>query len=177
LTDLSQVAVVDVEYEAPDLGCVDEGAGVQGLERRTHVLFHVTIGAQLKRRSHPEVVRDPVGEGRFLERFETAAGVVDNHHDSSSQQPLAEEQRANCVVAGEPAGVSNQVRLTEIEPEGAEEVESGVHARQNGQVELWHRRHLAMAVSIDVGAIVGDEFVDYAHRFILGDAVKADVDN
>jgi len=35
LTDLSQVAVVDVEYEAPDLGCVDEGLAcrVSSVER------------------------------------------------------------------------------------------------------------------------------------------------
>jgi len=89
---------------------------------------------------------------------------------------LRSSERTASSLASPPA-FSNQVRLTEIEPEGAKRSSLESMQRQNGQVELWHRRHLAMAVSIDVGAIVGDEFVDYAHRFILGDAVKADVDN
>jgi len=45
------------------------------------------------------------------------------------------------------------VGFAKIQPEGAEEVEARIHARQHRQMELGRGRHLAMAVSIDVRAL------------------------
>jgi hypothetical protein len=80
--------------------------------------------------------------------------VVDHHDRVRAKKPLAEQERANGVVACDATRVTNQVHLTEVESERAKEVKPGVHAREYRELQSRGRREFAVSVRLDVRAVV-----------------------
>ena len=69
-----------------------------------------------------------------------AVGVMDQQDLAGAELALADGQRADHVVGDHPARVSQHVRLADLEPEQAEDVDPRVHAGHDRQVLA--RRHI-----------------------------------
>src|SRR5215208_5160761 len=69
------------------------------------------------------------GEGQH-----PAVRVLYEHDLLRPQQALGDHQRAELIVSDNPAGVAYDVRLALVEPEHDVRAQSGVHARDHGQV-------------------------------------------
>ena len=96
-----------------------------------HVGVDVAVGAESKRQPFTEIGLELVLQRLLVEGLQPAARVVDDHDGPGPEESLAQQERAHGVVARNAAGVAHQVRLTQFEPERAEEVESRVHAREH----------------------------------------------
>ncbi len=149
-----QVAVVDAEDETADLGVKDEGTRLQREDGASYILINVLVRAEPKGGTRSIVRFEFTLEDLFIKALESTPGVVDHHHRARSKEPLTEQQGTNRVIARDAAGVSNEVYLTEIEPERAEEVEARIHTREHGEVQLGFSGQFTMTVARHVGSII-----------------------
>ena len=60
-----------------------------------------------------------------------AVGVVDQDDLVGAESPLRDRERADHVIGDHSAGVSKHVRLAPLQPERREDVEPGIHARDD----------------------------------------------
>ena len=79
---------------------------------------------------------------------------MDHHDPVGAEQALGEDQRPNHIVRGDAPGIANDVGLTEIKPEGPEEVEAVINTHPGVQMSLAKARRSPI-----IGAIVVAEMV------------------
>ena len=70
-------------------------------------------------------------EGVLVGAVEAALRVRDHDDLARPQELLAHDQRADRVLGGERAGVPDDVRVADPQPERVLDVDPGVHARQD----------------------------------------------
>src|ERR1700693_6145302 len=88
--DLTKFSVVDVEHESSNLRVVDEGTRSKGFDGRANVRVDVFVGSETKGRTSTEGGLDLLHQNLFVERLESTASVVDDHHRLRAEQSLAE---------------------------------------------------------------------------------------
>jgi hypothetical protein len=80
--------------------------------------------------------------------------VVDEDDLVGAEQPLRDDQRANCVVGGDAAGVADDVRLALLEAEYVVDVQAGIHARQHSDMLGGRERKIALRERLGIGLVV-----------------------
>ena len=85
------------------------------------------------------------------EREHPAVGVMDEDDLPRPEQPLRDRQRADLVVGDDTAGVPDHVRISLLQPEQAEDVQSRVHARKDGDAFCRRQRQVAAIEALRVG--------------------------
>ena len=99
---------------------------------------------------------------RIVKAGHPALGVMDDHDLAGPHGSLAQRQGPQHVVGHHAASVTDQVRITDLEPERAEQVEAAVHAGHHGQAQLRPQRAGAGKLR-DVGRVGVYEVVDRRH--------------
>ena len=94
-------------------------------------LVEILERAELDVERLPGLLREASPKLRLVRPEQPAAGVADNEDLVRSEELLADDERADRVVAREPARVSDDVGVTGPEPESLLDVEPSVHARKN----------------------------------------------
>jgi hypothetical protein len=94
-----------------------------------HALIEVTKRKKLETR-HPR----PPSNLLVGQPLETAARVVNDADLSRTEQMGGDDERADRISRGPATGVTQDMGVADLEPKGTEQVETGVHARENHQV-------------------------------------------
>ena len=95
-------------------------------------------------------------------RQHSAVAVGDHEGLLRAEQVVRDNQRADRVVAGEAAGVADDVRVAFAQPGVLGGVESGVHARENGEAARRRQRQVGLlAESRGVFRVGGENFLEH----------------
>src|SRR4051812_36729007 len=130
--DLAEPPGVDVVHRAADLTRQE----VRALPDQPHRLPDVVVdvGERPRRpwRPAPGRLLDQVGEADVVGRLETALGVVHQDDLAGPEQVLGDGQRPDGVLGDHATGVADDVGVTDLEPQQAEQRHPGVHAGDHG---------------------------------------------
>jgi hypothetical protein len=110
--------------------------------------------------------RQQAADDFIRERFHPTVGMMDDEPLACAKKLVADHKRANGVVAGAAAGITNHVRIAFPEAGELCRIQSRVHASQNREPP--RRRHAELAFSAKafaVGAVGGQYFINNStHR-------------
>src|SRR5680860_473589 len=154
--------VVDVAVHRDAIG--DERA----LPDRPHILADTVL--QVAKGHEVDVGRVNAGLRRELaaqlvvgEREHPAVGVVDHEVLTGAEQLRGDDEAAQRVVGGAPAGVAHHMRIADLEAEEALRMEPGVHAGQDSN-PAGRRHRLARLIEVGgVAAVVVEQDLSGAH--------------
>jgi hypothetical protein len=138
-----------------------ERARLQPGDRLHHV--RVQVGERLQRpgRPDPGVSLDLGLEAVLGELDHAAVGVMDEDDLPGAEQPLANHQRADHVVADDAAGVADDVRVADGQAERAVHIEPGIHAGDDREAERG-RESRGTGELVSVLPITGEKIIDHS---------------
>ena len=101
--------------------------------------------------------RDLSAQLVLAQLVQAAAGVAEHDDLARAQHALAEDQRADHVVGGDPAGVAQHVRVAGPQPEDVGQHHPRVHARQDGQPGERCRAKATQLELLGVALVLGQQ--------------------
>ena len=84
-------------------------------------------------------ILDLVAQIVFCGMHQTAIGVIDDHEFFSAEEMMRNDERAQCVVGDDAAGIVDDVGVSFLQSQGASR-KAGVHASEDGELALGTRR-------------------------------------
>ena len=119
-----------IDESADDHGVGNPGMRVQFFELVPDVFFDILKCVKKGRGNGgcSRAILDASAQILFGGLHQSAIGVVDHHKFFGAQQMMRDDQRAQCIIGNDAAGVSNDVRVTGLQaerPDGKPRVHAG----------------------------------------------------
>ena len=114
-------------------------------------------------RRGPGAIVDSSAEVLLIRMHQAAIGMIDDHEFLGAEQVVRYDQRTQRVVGYDAARISNNVRVSGLQPQGTDR-QAGIHAGQYCELTLGSRSEFAQLVRARVNLICCQDFVDDAHR-------------
>ena len=162
-SDLAQQPRVDVVDESADPPMRQEQVGLDSPHRLAHALVEIRERFHGERWADAGLALDLVLEVVVAEGETTASRVMDERDLLGVQLALGDDEGADDVVGHDAAGVPDDVRLAQLEPEHGEDVQAGVHAGHDDQLPLGRGCETRLMEVLRVVGVGGNEVVDGAH--------------
>ena len=102
----------------------------------------------------------PIAQGVLVGVEESASGMADDDDLVGPEQLLADDQRPDDVLGGEPAGVPDDVGFPGPQPEGRLDVEPRVHAGDDRQAAERGGRQGRAVERLGVAVVLGQQPVE-----------------
>ena len=114
------------------------GMGLHPAYLLSDILFQIIKRMELRRGTErcSHFFRQPALEFVFLYLQQAAIGVIDDDEFLGVEQVMRNDERAQCVLGGNPAGIADHVRVPGMQTQAALKQNSGIHAGQHGYLPL-----------------------------------------